>query len=94
MGDALAELPLGQLSAGALVAIIVLLILRGLLVPRQQMIDLREDRDKWQASSEKWQQVATQHGMTLERLIDYAEAADHALTAIQAVVQSRGEEPR
>lgn len=85
--DLLSGLPIGNLGAGGIVVLIVLLVLTGRLVPRQQMIDLRADRDKWQDSSEKWQQVATQHGMTLERLIDYAEAADHALSAIQGVVQ-------
>lgn len=85
--------PVGQVGAGALVTVIVLLILSGRLVPRQQLLDKQADCDKWQASSEKWQQVATQHGMTLERLIDYAEAADHALTSIQGVVQARSESP-
>lgn len=84
--------PVGQIGAGALVTIIVLLILAGRLVPKSQLDDKRADCEKWQESSEKWQAVATQHGMTLERLIDYAEAADHALTAIQNVVQTRGED--
>jgi hypothetical protein len=92
MGDALSNLPVGGIGAGSLVALIVLLILNGRLVTRQTLIDLRADRDKWQASSEKWQAVATQHGMTLDRLITYAEAADHALTSIQAVVQRSAED--
>lgn len=94
MGELLAGLPVGGISAATLLGIVVLLVLTGRLVPRQQVLDVREDRDTWRKSSEKWQQVSTQHGMTLERLIDYAEAADHALTQIQAVVQTRGEEPR
>lgn len=94
MGDALAGLSIGQLSAGGLVAIVVLLVLTGRLVARKTLEDTRADRDSWRASSEKWQQVATQHGMTLEKLLDYAETADHALTSIAAVVHIRGEEPR
>jgi hypothetical protein len=90
VSELLGGLALGELGAGALVAIIVLLVLLGRLVPRQQLLDVQANCDKWQASSEKWQQVATQHGMTLERLIDYAEAADHALAAIQDVVKQHG----
>ena len=94
MSDLLGGMPVGQIGASTLVGIVVLLILMGRLVPRQQLLDVQADRDKWQASSEKWQQVATQHGMTLEKLIDYAEAADHALTSIQTVVHTRGEVPQ
>jgi hypothetical protein len=77
-------LPVGQISAGALVALVVLLILTGRLVPRQQMLDLRADRDKWEASATKWQEVASTQGMTLERLLEYAETSNHALTEIQS----------
>lgn len=75
--------PVGQISAGALVALVVLLILTGRLVARQQLTDLRADRDKWEASATKWQEVATKQGITLERLLEYAETSNHALTEIQ-----------
>jgi hypothetical protein len=87
VAEILGGIPLLDVGAGALLALVVLLILTGRLVPRQQIIDLQANCDKWQASSETWQAVATQHGMTLERLIDYAEAADAALNSIQAVVR-------
>jgi hypothetical protein len=65
--DWLGSLPTGQLTAGALVALIVLFILRGALIPRQQLLDARADRDYWRASADTWQRVATEHGMTLEK---------------------------
>jgi hypothetical protein len=72
-------LPVGQISAGALVALIVLLILAGRLVTRAQLRDVQANADKWESSATKWQEVATKHGMTLDRLITYAETNDHML---------------
>ena len=53
MIDPLAGLPIGQVSAGALVGLVVLLILVGRLVPRQALLDMREDRDKWRGTAEE-----------------------------------------
>ena len=85
MNDVLAGLPIGNISAGALVALVVLLILRGNLVPRQQLLDMREDRDTWRTSSEEWQRIATRTSISVERLVVLAEASNHALTEIQAL---------
>lgn len=46
-------LPEFQVSAGVLIALIVVLILTGRLVPRRQMEDLREDRDARLAAAER-----------------------------------------
>lgn len=94
MGELITQIGVLPTTAGGVLTLVCILIVTGQIPTRRELRDLRADRDKWQASSEKWQQVATQHGMTLERLIDYAEAADHALTAIQTVVNRPGEEHR
>jgi hypothetical protein len=93
----LASLPFGGLSASALVGVVVLLVLTGRLVTRKQLEDVQRECDTWRGSAETWQQVATQHGMTLEKhgeilgkLITYAETADHALASIQAIGQHGG----
>jgi hypothetical protein len=86
-------LPLGQVSAGALVALIVLLILRGWLVPRRQLLDVMEDRDKWRSSSEEWQKSATALGMSVEKLVSLAETTNHALTEIQRLAGHHTPEP-
>lgn len=83
MGEALTGFPVGQVSAGALVALVVLLILTGRLVPRQQMLDLRADRDKWQTSADGWQRAHHELGMAVEKLLTQGEATVHALTEIQ-----------
>lgn len=87
MGDVLSGFPIGQASAGALVALIVLLILRGALVPRQQLLDAQADRDKWRESADKWQLAATQLGMSVEKLLIYAETTNHALVDIRELAQ-------
>ena len=93
MDGALSGLPLGQISAGALVAIVVLLILTGRLVTRRQLQDVQADRDYWRTAHDTQQQVTLKQGMTLERLLTLAEASEHALSAIQSGMH-RAEEPR
>lgn len=89
MLDPLANLPIGQFSAGALVALVVMLILLGRLVPRQSLLDMREDRDKWRTTAEDWQRTASQLGMSMEKLLTAAELTNHALTEIQELAQRR-----
>ena len=91
--DFLGSLPLGQLSAGALLAIVILAILRGGLVPRQQLVDAQADRDKWRESAEKWQLAATQLGMSVEKLLIYAETTNHALVDIRELAQRADQDP-
>lgn len=90
MGDLLAGVPVGQISAGALVALIVLMILTGRLVPRQQLLDARQqtvdaraDRDLWRQSAEDWQKGTLTLGMSMEKVVVLAEATNHALVEIQ-----------
>lgn len=44
--DLLATLPLGNLSAGALLAVVIILIVRGDLVPRKIHEEVRQDRER------------------------------------------------
>lgn len=92
MGDLLTGLPLGQISAASLVALIVLLILTGRLVPRQQLLDAQADRDKWRTSAEDWQRGTLKLGMAMEKVVVLAEATNHALVDIQQLA-ARHQEP-
>lgn len=89
MLDPLAGLPVGQFSAGALVFAIVTLILAGRLVPRQNLLDMREDRDKWRTTAEDWQKAHLQLGMSMEKLLVLAETTNHALSEIQELAARR-----
>lgn len=85
----LADLPVGPVSAGGFVAIVILLILRGGLVTRQQLRDSQADRDKWREAAETWQVTASQLGMSIEKLLTYAELTSHALADIRNLAQQR-----
>jgi len=87
VGELLTGFPVGQFSTGALVALVVLLILRGALVPRQQLVDKQADCDKWREAAEKWQQTSMQLGMSIEKLLVYAETTNHALLDIREMAQ-------
>ena len=83
----LTDLPVLDVGAGGLVALIVLLILSGRLVTVRELRDTQAQRDKAMVLAETWQKVATEHGMTLARILDTAEASNHALTEISAVIK-------
>jgi hypothetical protein len=87
------SLPVGQLSAGALVALIVLLILTGRLVTRQQLRDTQANCDQWRSAAENWQKAHYEVGMAVTKLTAAVEASDHALSEIQRGLAER-ERPR
>lgn len=90
LGDLLSGLPVGQLGAGGLLVIVVLTIITGRLVPRQGLMDLREDRDKWQQSATDWQKAHLELGMAFERQLIQGEAVLHALEEIQDALTRPG----
>jgi hypothetical protein len=58
------------------------------------LIDAQADRDKWRESAEKWQLAATQLGMSVEKLLIYAETTNHALIDIRELAQRADQDPR
>jgi len=79
----LGALPVGGISAGALVAIIVIAILRGNLVPRQQLVDKQAECDRWHEAADTWQLVSSKQGMTLEKILTNVELTTHAIVDIR-----------
>lgn len=90
--DWLGALPIGQLSAGALLAIVVLAILRGNLVPRQQLLDTQADRDKWRETAEKSQAIQTQLGISVEKVLVAVELTNHAILDIREFARRADEQ--
>ena len=87
-------LPVGNIGAGALVCLIVLLILTGRLVPRQQLVDKQAEVDKlWSALNDSQKAMHT-YGMTMEKLLVLAETTNHALTEIQEAAHRAVEDRR
>lgn len=69
--DELAGVGLVQGGAWGLVALIVLMVLRGTLVPRRTYDDMREERDTWRAAhqvSEEARHEAQEHANELLEL--------------------------
>lgn len=89
MSGWLISLPLGQIGAGGLVALVVLLVLTGRLVTRRQLQDVQADRDYWRTAHDTQLQVTLKQGMSLERLLVHAETTTHALQEIQNAVDPR-----
>lgn len=80
-------LPVGNVGAGALVVLIVLLVLTGRLVTRQQLLDKQAEIDKLWAALNDSQKAMHTYGMTMEKLLVLAETSNHALTEIQEAAQ-------
>lgn len=85
MTEILSGLPVGQLGAGALLAIGVLLILTGRLVPRQVLLDIQKSAD---ADAEAVKILVA----AVSKMTVYAETTDKALRDIQAAVERAAEE--
>lgn len=83
--------PIGQLGAGAVVTLVVLLILSGRLVTRRQLQDVQADRDYWRTAHDTQQQITLKQGMSVERLLVLSETSAHALQEIQAALNDRGD---
>lgn len=84
MGDLLSGIPPLQISAGALLVLVVVLILTGKLVTLRQLRDVQEQRDKAMDLADKWQKVATEAGMTSSKILDGVETITDIVTAIQS----------
>lgn len=93
MGD-LSALPITGISVGSIALAswwwIARLVLRGKLVPRQQLLDLTADRDFWRETAGVQQEITLKQGMTLEKvvatnekLLVYAEGTQHVVEEIQ-----------
>jgi hypothetical protein len=94
VGALLEGLPVGNIGAGALVCLIVLLILTGRLVPRQQLVDKQTEVDKLWAANDASQAAMHTYGMAMEKLLVLAETTNHALTEIQELAKRAEERPR
>lgn len=91
MDSLLAAIPVGGLSAGALGTLVVILVLRGRLVPRQLLLDKQAEIVAWREAAEKWQATSTQLGMSMEKLLVYAETTNHAIVDIRELASGRSQ---
>lgn len=83
MGELVGQIGVLPTTAGGALLLIAILVVTGVMPTPGEMRRARADLDHWRASADKWQEVATRHGITLERLLEYAETSNHVLTEIQ-----------
>lgn len=83
----LTQIPVLPTSAGALVAIIVLLILRGQLVPKSAVDDVRADRDMWKTAYES--QVSRNKELT-DTVTNFMEVARTTESVIRTAAEAGG----
>ena len=82
MSEWLDGLPVGGLSAAAILGIAVLMILRGQLVPRRTHDEVRTDRDTWRAAWEASEEARRVQAQQLGELLELAKTTDHFIRAL------------
>jgi hypothetical protein len=94
VGEILAGIPPLNIGAGGLIVLMVILFATGKIPTLRELRDSQAREQRAMELAEKWQQVATEQGMTLNRLLDAVETTNHIVTAIQAgLAHSPGEGP-
>lgn len=74
------------LGVGGLLALAVLLILRGSLVPRSVVEQMRRDKDEqiriWQEAAEKGQKAVETKDLQINALLESTKTTNHVITAL------------
>jgi len=75
-------LPVGGVSASAILAIVVLMIFRGALVPRRTHEEARTDRDTWKQAWEASEEARRVQAAQLGELLELAKTTDQFIRAL------------
>lgn len=78
-----------QGGAAALLALVVLFILTGRLVPRSVLRDTQADRDYWRAAHTEESKARQAERELTNELLEVARTADHVLAALPQAPLSR-----
>lgn len=99
MGDLWAQVPLVPASGWVVLGGLALLIILGKYPTPGRYKELRDDRDHYRGLVDTYLATVMKLGMatekqdaTLEKLITYAEAADHVLAELQAATRAGRED--
>lgn len=80
-------LPLGTLTPAGLLAIVVLLIAMGKLVPRRTMEDIIHDRNEWRAAHRVSEQARVELAEQVGELLEHARTTNEVLKSLSKVGQ-------
>lgn len=75
-------LPVGGFSAGAILGIVILMILRGQLVTKREHEETRVDRDTFRAAWEAEVERGRVKDAQLSEFLEYAKTADRVIRAL------------
>jgi hypothetical protein len=83
---------LGNIGAGALLALFVIAILRGALVTRTQYNDLKDQRDRWESAYWKEKEASSLQDRQNDELMETARTMRHFMDAFPRPVVLEREE--
>lgn len=73
---------IAQGGAVALLAVVVLMVLTGRLVPRRTYDDLREEKNDWKATAQAAGDVIREQQRQLGETLEFGRTAGHVLTSL------------
>lgn len=86
-------IPLGTLTPAGLLAIVILLIAFGKLVPRRTLEDVITDRNEWRAAHQVSEQARVELQQQVAELLEHSRTMDSFLRALPiGVARSREDE--
>jgi hypothetical protein len=86
-------IPLVGLSAPAILLLVVVLILRGQLIPRRTYDDIKEDRDQWRDNCRQSEAARSMQDQQILELIEQSRTSTGLLQSIAAAARVRNEGP-
>jgi len=71
-----------QGGAVALLAIVVLMVLTGRLIPRRTYDDMREERNMWRTAAHDAEQLTRKQQDQIDEMLELSRTAGHVLTSL------------
>jgi hypothetical protein len=85
---------LGNIGAGALLALFIIAILRGGLVTRTQYNDLKDQRDRWESAYWKEKEASALQDRQNDELMETARTMKYFMEAFPRPLAPEREEPK
>lgn len=81
-GGTFSDIPIGTLTPAGLLAIVVLLIASGRLVPRRTMEDTIHDRNEWRTAHRISEQSRAEQSEMIKELLEHARTTDAFIRSV------------
>ncbi|GGU61812.1 hypothetical protein [Streptomyces lavendofoliae] len=91
MGGDVLGLPVAAAGPTTLIALVVMLILTGRLVPRRTLDDMREERDTWRAAHSESEKARQAEREQVGELLEMARLGNQVLNSLPRPPVQRGE---